>query len=221
MLVKLRLNQSFSLESGLARMETSSAANEGNDFDSSPPTSPEYIPDYVSNTVSASDGIVDGSSQCTDLVPGESDDVESMRDDSNRCHSNEGDISDAAFSPRSIDDHPDDKGLPRLSRDELMGEILEYLNDAQIRAVYDDFLSGSRIRRYEPIWPMDFDTFEEPPLIEPAGREEADYIFHKLWKNFRDWYKPDNGPQAAEKTQLLQNQIVAFLSYQQQKSWQR
>lgn len=198
-------------------METNSADNQGNDFDDFSPDFPELIPDHVSDDMLASDGIVNGGSQYTACVEVESDDAEPMRDDGDRPHSNEGEVSDTAFSPRSIDDHPDDYELPRLSRDEIMAEISEYLNDALIRAVYGDSVSGSRTRRYEPIWPMDFNTFKEPPLIEPAGQEEADSVFHELWGNFRDWYKPTDGPQAAEKTQLLQNQIVAFLSYQQQK----
>jgi hypothetical protein len=78
--------------------------------------------------------------------------------------------------------------LRRVFGKDLTERVLEYIKDSTIAAVYGDFLSSSRSRRYEPKWPM-HPLELEPPLHNPASQAEADAIFEELYKPLRGWDK--------------------------------
>lgn len=103
-------------------------------------------------------------------------------------HSENDDRSDASSTSERTDSLS--KGLDdnELSKDELRDEVLQYLQRATIDEAYGDTLSGSRTRRYEPKWPMEFKV-PEPPLLEPASQQEADAIFNKLLYPLRGWHR--------------------------------
>ncbi len=102
-------------------------------------------------------------------------------------------------------------GLPTLSRDELTEEILQYLQHSVLKAVYGDCLSGSRRRRYEPQWPMEFRDID-PPLDQPLSQEEANFEFHQLFQPLGDWYKPSKSVNTFQDAHSRQKQIAAALS---------
>jgi hypothetical protein len=95
---------------------------------------------------------------------------------------------DVVQSPKLPDHQFESDDLTRAFSQELTETVLEYLKDSTIGAVYGEFLSSSRSRRYEPKWPM-HPMELEPPLHDPASQAEADAIFEELYKPLRGWDK--------------------------------
>ena len=128
---------------------------------------------------------------------------------------NESCDSDPLNSPESPDDQSGDADSTTLSPNGLMGEVLEYLQHSMLDAVYGDFLSVSRGRRYEPKWPMKSGDIETP-LHQPARQEEAYVIFDQLFRPLRGWHRLSESTDPVE-ARSQQNKILAILEEHRQK----
>lgn len=93
-----------------------------------------------------------------------------------------------ASSLASSDDDFEDFEFTEAMRDNLMDDIMQYLEQSVIEGIYGDFLSGSRTVIYEPQWPADFEQ-PEGPLYEPGNQAEANEKFRLLYEPLRGWHK--------------------------------
>jgi hypothetical protein len=100
-------------------------------------------------------------------------------------------------------------------RNELTQQILTYLQQSTLENVYGDCLSGSRSRRYEPKWPMEFGDVETP-LHEPVSQEEANAAFHERFEPLSRWHAVSRGTRTTPQSLHERQQILTHLSEHRQ-----
>ncbi|KAF7506848.1 hypothetical protein GJ744_011194 [Endocarpon pusillum] len=117
--------------------------------------------------------------------------------------------------PQSSTSHSQDNSERILSRNDLMEELLDYLQHSMLEDVYGDLLSHPRRLRYEPKWPRESGN-AEATLRQPKSRAEANAKFDELVDPLRGWHKLSENKNPTEAL-LLQEKINSILSKHRQK----